>query len=63
MVLSFCLQVDGPITRGLLSVCGGRGGGLISGSLCYSRTSTPMLSAGHGFNVECTPNMDSNEIV
>ena len=35
---------------------GGGEGGLISGSLCYSR-------AGHGFNVECTPNMDSNEIV
>ena len=37
-------------------VGGGGGGGLISGSLCYS-------SAGHGCNVECTPNMDSNEIV
>ena len=39
-----------------MCVCGGGGGGLISGSLCYSR-------AGHGCNLECTPNMDSNEIV
>ena len=40
-------------------VCGG-GGVLISGSLWYSWTLTSTFS---GFNVECTPNMDSNEIV
>ena len=46
-----------------MCVCGEGGGGeggLISGSLWYFRTSTPMLS---GFNVECSPNINSNEIV